>query len=114
MQYLASIKDRGGKGTPAACTLAIHITNILLVGSYINSWLFDTGFITHICNSMQGTIRSKSVKRGEVDFHVGNNARVAMLTVGTMNLHLPSGFILKLNNSYLVPSKVETFYLLPA
>jgi hypothetical protein len=34
------------------------------------------------------------VKRGEVDFRVGNNARVAALTVGTMQLHLPSGFIL--------------------
>ena len=49
-------------------------------------------------------IRSRSVKRGEVDFRVGNNARVAALTVGTMQLHLPSGFILELNNCYLVPS----------
>jgi hypothetical protein len=44
------------------------------------------------------------VKRGEVDFRVGNNARVAVLTVRTMQLHLPSGFILELNNCYLVPS----------
>jgi hypothetical protein len=49
-------------------------------------------------------IRSRSVKRGEVDFRVGNNARVAALTVGTMQLHLPSGFILELNNFHLVPS----------
>jgi hypothetical protein len=53
---------------------------------------------------MQGMIRSRSVKRGEVDFSVGNNARVAALTVRTMQLHLPSGFILELNNCYLVPS----------
>jgi hypothetical protein len=53
---------------------------------------------------MQGMIRSRSVKRGEVDFRVGNNARVAALTVRTMQLHLPSGFILELNNCYLVPS----------
>jgi hypothetical protein len=49
-------------------------------------------------------IRSRSVKRGEVDFRVGNNARVVALTVETMQLHLPSGFILELNNCYLVPS----------
>jgi hypothetical protein len=29
-------------------------------------------------------IRSRSVERGEVGFHVGNNARVAALTVGMM------------------------------
>ena len=103
-QYLASIKDRGGKGTAAAGTLAIHITEIFLADSYINSWVFDTGSVAHICNSMQGMIRSRSVKRGEVDFRVGNNARVAALTVGTMQLHLPSGFILELNNCYIVPS----------
>jgi hypothetical protein len=55
---------------------------------------------------MQGMIRSRSVKRGEVDFRVGNNARVAALTIGTMQLHLPSGFILELNNCYLVSSNI--------
>jgi hypothetical protein len=44
------------------------------------------------------------VARGEVDFRVGNNARVAALSVGTMQLHLPSGFIMELNNCYFVPS----------
>jgi hypothetical protein len=34
---------------------------------------------------MQGMIRSRSVERGEVDFRVGNNARVAALSVGTWN-----------------------------
>jgi hypothetical protein len=59
-QYLASIKDRDGKGTTVACTLAIHITEIFLADSYINSWVFDTGSVAHICNSMQGMIRSRS------------------------------------------------------
>jgi hypothetical protein len=36
-KYLASIKDRGGNGTTVACTLAIHITEIFLTDSYINS-----------------------------------------------------------------------------
>ena len=49
-------------------------------------------------------IRSRSVEKGEVDFHVGNNARVTVFNVGTMQLHLPSGFILELNNCYFVPS----------
>ena len=53
---------------------------------------------------MQGMTKSRSVERGEVDFRVGNNARVAALAVGTMQLHLSSGFILELNNCYFVPS----------
>jgi len=51
-----------------------------------------------------GNDQDRSVERGEVDFRVGNNARVAALAVGTMQLHLPSGFILELNNCYFVPS----------
>jgi len=49
-------------------------------------------------------IRCRSVEKKEVDFRVGNNARVATLNVGTMQLHLPSGFILELNNCYFVPN----------
>jgi len=35
---------------------------------------------------------------------VGNDARVSMLNIKTMQLHLPSGFILELKNCYFVPS----------
>ena len=51
-----------------------------------------------------GMTKSRSVERGEVDFRVGNNARVAAVAVGTMQLHLPSGFVLELNNCYFVLS----------
>jgi hypothetical protein len=53
---------------------------------------------------MQGMIRSRSKKKGEVDFRVANNATVAALNVRTMQLHLPSRFIMELNNCYFVPS----------
>ena len=82
----------------------VHITEIFLADSYVNSWVFDTGSVAHICNSMQGMTKSRSVERGEVDFRVGNNARVAAVAVGTMQLHLPSGFVLELSNCYFVPS----------
>jgi len=45
---------------------------------------------------------SRSVERGEVDFRIGNNARVDAVGVGMMQLHLPSGFILELNNCYFI------------
>ena len=47
--------------------------------------------------------------KGEVDFRVRNNARVAALSVGVMQLPLPSGFILELNNCYFVPSMGRIF-----
>jgi hypothetical protein len=92
--YLASLKkDGSSKGTPAAHTLVVYVTGIFLANSYINSWVFDTGSVAHIYNTMQGMIRSRSMEKGEVDFRVGNNARVAALNVGTMQLHLLSGLL---------------------
>ena len=44
------------------------------------------------------------MQKGEVDFLVGNKARVAAFFVGVMQLHLPSGFIMELNNCYYIPS----------
>ena len=58
--------------------LVVHITEIFLADSYVNSWVFDTRSVAHICNSMQGMTKSRSVERGEVDFRVGNNARVTV------------------------------------
>ena len=44
------------------------------------------------------------MEKEEVDFRMDNNARIATLNVRTMQLHLPSGFILELNNCHFVPS----------
>jgi hypothetical protein len=101
--YLASMKSKGSKGTSISSTLNVYVTDIFLADSYINSWVFDTRSVAHICNLMRGMI-SRSVERGDVDFRVGNNARVTALSVGMIQLHLPSGFILELNNCYFVHS----------
>ena len=79
--YLASLKNRSS----TSGTLVVHITEIFLTDSYVNFWVFDTGSVAHICNLMQGMTKSRSVKRGEVDFRVGNNARVAVVAVGRCN-----------------------------
>jgi len=97
-------KDGGGKGTSAAHTLVVYVIDIFLANSYINSWVFDTGSVAYICNTMLGMIRCRSIEKGEVDFRVGNNARVAALNIRTMQLHLPLGFIFELNNCYFVPN----------
>jgi len=101
---LTSLKDVGSKVTPTAYTLVFYVTNIFVANSYVNSWVFDTGSIAHICNMMQRIIRSSSMEKREIDFLVGNNARVAALNVETIQLHIPSRLILQLNNCYFVPS----------
>jgi hypothetical protein len=50
--YLESLKKDGGKGTTIAHTLVVYITYIFLANSYINSWVFDTRSVAHICNMM--------------------------------------------------------------
>ena len=93
-KYQASLKKSGSKSTSNSGTLVVNVVDILLVDSYVNSWVFDTGSVAHICNSMHGLIRTREVQKGEVDFRVGNKARVAALFVGVMQLHLPSRFIM--------------------
>jgi hypothetical protein len=101
---LASLKNKGSNGTSASGTLHVYVTDhIFLAHTIINSWVFDTGSVAHICNLILEMIRSRSMERGEVDFRMGNNARVA-LTIGMMQLHLLSGFIMELNHCYFVPS----------
>jgi len=64
MLYLSCLKkDGGSKGTPATHTLIVYVVDIFLANSYINSWVFGTGMVAHICNTMQGMIRSRSIKR---------------------------------------------------
>ena len=79
------------------------VIDIYLADAPNSSWVYDTGSMIHICNSLQGMVRTRSVARDEVDIWVGNKARVAALEVGMMQLHLPLGFLMKLNNCYYVP-----------
>ena len=93
-------------------TLVCNVIDIYLADAPNSSWVYDTGSVIHICNSLQGLVRTRSVARGEVDIRVGNKERVAALEVGTMQLHLPSGFIMELNNCYYVQCSFETLFLL--
>jgi hypothetical protein len=52
---------------------------------------------------MQGLVRTRGVTRGEIDTRVWNKPKAAILTVGMMQLYLPSGFIMELDNCYYIP-----------
>jgi hypothetical protein len=76
----------------------IHIIDVYLIGPKSNSWVFDTGSVANICNSMQELWVTRTLAKDEVMMRVVNGAKVAVIVVGMLPLHLPSGFILELSN----------------
>src|SRR5664279_4433402 len=65
-KYLVD-KSKGGSMTSDSGTLVVNVIDIYLAGSTSSTWVYDTGSVVHICNSMQGLARSRSVGRDEVD-----------------------------------------------
>ena len=100
-KYLEDLEKKKGSTTSSP---GINVIEINLATSSTDSWVFDTGSVAHLCKSLQGLRRSRSLRRSEVDLRVGNGAKVAAVAVGTMPLSLPSGLVLELNNCYCVPS----------
>ena len=68
------------------------------------SWWFDTGCIIHITNSLQGFSKTKEINNEVYNVYVGNGSKVAVESIGNVQLVLTSGFILKLSPVLYVPS----------
>ena len=49
-KYLAAKKD--GKVNKGICD--IHVIDVYLTNAHSSAWVFDTGYVAHICNSKQG------------------------------------------------------------
>jgi hypothetical protein len=98
------LAERKKSGASSKGISVIHVIDVFLAGSHCKSWVFDTGSVAHICNSMQGLQRARKLARNEVQMRVGNGVQVSAQAVGVMPLRLPSGFILELNNCYFVPA----------
>ena len=60
-EYLAELRKTGksSKGI-----IVIHVIDIYLAGPHSKSWVFDTGSVAHICNSIHGLQRSKKTSKG--------------------------------------------------
>ena len=91
----------GGKEIRAS-TSSIFVIEIKLTSTSL--WILDTGCGSHIVYDVQGLRISIRLIKGEVVLRAGNGARVDGLAIGSYSLHLPSGFVLELNNCYFVPS----------
>src|ERR1044071_7058625 len=82
----------------------IHIVDLFLTSAGNTSWIFDTGSVAHISNSIQGLRNRRRLLKDEVTRRVGNGLQIEVLVVGTKHLSLPSGLVLVLNNCYYVPA----------
>ncbi|GKE88787.1 hypothetical protein Tco_1566262 [Tanacetum coccineum] len=63
-----------------------------------NSWIYDTGCGTHICNTIQGLRGYRKLNKGALDLYVGNGNSAAIEAIGSYALILPSRMILVLDN----------------
>jgi hypothetical protein len=70
----------------------------------IYDWVLDTGSCAHICSNMEALKNRRKLRNKEIQLRVGNDAEVAAVTVRSIELCLPSGLIMELENVYFVPS----------
>jgi len=47
-------------------TIVVNVVDIYFSDSPNSSWVYDTGSVVHICNPMQGLVKTRSMVR-EVD-----------------------------------------------
>ncbi|GKE23077.1 zinc finger, CCHC-type containing protein, partial [Tanacetum coccineum] len=66
--------------------------------------IYDTGYGTHICNTIQGLRGYRKLDKGALDLYVGNGHSAVVEAIGSFELILPSGMILVLRNCHFSPS----------
>jgi hypothetical protein len=70
----------------------------------LSTWWIDSGATLHVYNSLQGFVMKTSTRKGEQSLKVANGKEAYVEAVGSIVLHLHSGFKLHLNNVLYVPS----------
>ena len=99
--YLKELKAKRDAGQTSGTIFMIYI-ELNTVFSYI--WVLDTGCGTHICNMLQGFIRKKHIKKGDISLFMGNGAKVQVEAQGDYLLKLPSGLEILLKDVLYAPS----------
>ncbi|KAL8149203.1 hypothetical protein AgCh_006275 [Apium graveolens] len=102
--YLAELKKKKKGSEATASDSGMFMIKVNMSLSQISTWVLDTACGSHICNSLQGLRRSRTLEEEEVILRMGNGARVDVEAVGSFHLHMPTGKTIVLNNCYFVPS----------
>ena len=68
----------------------IH-TILSLNSSISNSWVLDTAYGFHICKSLQGLQKIRSLRKGDFELYGAGGESIQAKAVGTNILKFPSG-----------------------
>ena len=71
------------------------------------SWVLDTGYTFLIFNDSHRLTRKQKLRKGEVKLRMKNDTRVAIVSLGVVNLKLPSKGCLSLEECHYIPSIVK-------
>jgi transposase InsO family protein len=88
------------KGNPTS--FVCYESNMVNVN--INTWWIDSGSTIHISNSLQGLQNLRKPVGSEHSILLGNKMGSHVEAIGTCYLILSSGFVLKLEKTFYVPS----------
>ncbi|GKE78435.1 zinc finger, CCHC-type containing protein [Tanacetum coccineum] len=88
--YQAELKKR--KNASVASTSGIFTIELYAFPN--KNWVYDMGYGTHICNTLQGLRESKKLKIRALSLYMGNGMRAAVEAIGTFDLILPTGLII--------------------
>ncbi|GJW28481.1 retrotransposon protein, putative, ty1-copia subclass [Tanacetum coccineum] len=94
-------KKTGGQNVTST---SLGIYTIELFAFPKNSWVYDTGCGTRICNTKHGLRGAKKLKCGSLYLYVGNGVRAEVEAIGSFDLVLANGLIIVLDNCPYAPS----------
>ncbi|GKD01392.1 retrotransposon protein, putative, ty1-copia subclass [Tanacetum coccineum] len=86
LSYHAELKKR--KNASRASTSGIFTIELYAFPN--KYWVYDTGYRTHICNTLHGLKGSKMLKHGALSVHVGNGMRATVEAIKSFDLVLPN------------------------
>ncbi|GJY25172.1 hypothetical protein Tco_0399898 [Tanacetum coccineum] len=101
--YLAELKKNKASASGTSGIFTIELFSF----PKSNTWIYDTGCGTHICNTIQGLRGYQKLNKGALDLYVSNGHSAAVEAIGSFELILPSGMILVLDNCHFSPSKTR-------
>jgi hypothetical protein len=81
-------------------TSGICVIEIILDNSSSESWVLVIGSVIHPCKSLQRLKSTRKFKRGKLNAHIGNGAKVIVLANDTYYSLLSLTIVLELNNCY--------------
>nr|GEX27016.1 hypothetical protein [Tanacetum cinerariifolium] len=100
--YLAELKKKKSGQMVASTSSGMFMIELYAFPK--NSWVYDTGCDTHICNTKQGFRGARKLKRGSLYLYVGNGMRAEVEAIGSFDLYLPNGLIIVLDNCHYAPT----------